>query len=504
MTIETRTLPDDAVLIVGAGLAGLFLALNLKNRRAIVLSPSPLGQSAASAWAQGGLAAALDPEDNPDLHAHDTIVAGAGLVDPVVAQILAREGPARVHDLLAMGVPFDKSSNGSLALSLEAAHSRPRVARVKGDLAGKAIMDALIAAVRGHDRINLIEGLRMESLLQGDDGAIGGVLTRDARGALVALAARETVLAVGGAGGLYQVTTNPGAAEGVALAVALKAHAAIADPEFVQFHPTAIDIGLDPAPLATEALRGDGAILVNADGAPFMTRYHAQGELAPRDVVARAIHSERESGRGALLDCTNAVGAHFPEHFPTVFGACMKAGIDPRSQPIPVAPAAHYHMGGVLTDMWGKTALPGLSAVGECASTGAHGANRLASNSLLEAVVFAHRIAQRLDADHPAQCAAPHAAPAPPLTPETRRSLREIMQSFVGVMRDREGLARACENIAALRATHGDANALISAHAIAKAALTREESRGGHFRSDFPAPREPAKRTFIHDLDATP
>ena len=307
------TLPDDTVLVIGAGLAGLFLALKLAPRRALVLSPSPLGERAASAWAQGGLAAALGPDDDPELHAQDTIAAGAGLVDPVVASLIAREGPARVLDLLALGVPFDTTPEGQLALSLEAAHSRPRVARVKGDLAGKAIMEALIGATRAATHIDVREGLAMNALLHDGHGRCGGALCLDADGNEVELRACETVLAVGGVGGLYRVTTNPVSAQGVALAAASRIGAVISDPEFVQFHPTAIDIARDPAPLATEALRGDGAFLVDRDGRRFMGDYDAAGDLAPRDIVARAIHSEITAGRGAFLDARAAVGDHFPD-----------------------------------------------------------------------------------------------------------------------------------------------------------------------------------------------
>jgi len=494
---ERIRLPDDTVLIVGAGLAGLFLALNLKPRRALVLSPSVLGEKSASAWAQGGLAAALAPDDDPELHALDTIAAGAGLVDPVVARLIARDGPSRVLDLLALGVPFDATPDGKLALSLEAAHSRPRVARVKGDLAGKAIMDALIGAARAAEHVEVREGLSMNALLVDAHGRVGGALCTDLNGEAVAIEAGETVLAVGGVGGLYRVTTNPVSAQGVALAAAHRAGALVADPEFVQFHPTAIDVGRDPAPLATEALRGEGAVLVNSDGSRFMNAYDAQADLAARDIVARAIHSEIGAGRGAFLDARTAVGAHFPEVFPTVFAACMAAGVDPRTMPIPVAPAAHYHMGGVATDLWGKASAPGLSAIGECASTGAHGANRLASNSLLEAMVFAHRVAARLrDAAHQAASSA-HAGRAPVVANDVLQDLRALMSADVGVVRDATGLHRACARIDDWIAMHGAANALVAARLLARAALTREESRGGHYRADFPGTAANAVRTFI-------
>lgn len=490
------------ILIVGAGLAGLFLALKLAPRKAIVLSPAPLGQASASAWAQGGLAAALAPDDDPDLHARDTVNAGAGLVDPVVAKLIAQEGPSRVLDLIALGVPFDRTENGELALSLEAAHSRPRVARVAGDLAGKAIMDSLIAAARAAAHIDVIEGASALALARDSNGRARGVLVRDSYGEHV-ISAAETVFATGGIGGLYAVTTNPKTAIGAGVAMAYEAGALMADPEFVQFHPTAIAIDRDPAPLATEALRGEGAKLVNANGEHFMERYHSAGELAPRDVVARAIHRERAYDRGAFLDARATVGDRFPDHFPTVFAACMAAGLDPRRDLIPVAPAAHYHMGGVVSDLWGKSTLDGLSVVGECASTGAHGANRLASNSLLEAVVFAQRIADRLrDSTAPHEAAADPPSAPPVLPAPVHSELRARMQADVGVDRDAQGLKRARAFIDKNLDQFGAAHALVAARLVVSAALTREESRGAHFRSDFPDASEPQRTFCAHAHDS--
>jgi len=497
---ETYTAPapagDARILIVGAGLAGLFLALRLAPRPCTIISPAPLGQAASSAWAQGGLAAALHPQDSPAQHAADTVVAGSGLVDPAIAQLIAEDGPVRVRDLIELGVPFDRTPDGQLALSLEAAHSHPRVARVAGDLAGKAIMGALTAAVKAASHIRIIEHARAVGLLQDDSGRIAGAILKDARGRISTFTSPETVMCTGGSGGLFRVTTNPPQARGDALAMAWSIGAVIADPEFVQFHPTAMDVGLDPSPLATEALRGEGAVLVGTDGAQFMTRYHQQAELAPRDEVARAIHTEISEGRNVFLDTRDALGDHIKDHFPTVFAACMAAGIDPRTETIPVAPAMHYHMGGILSDTWGRSSVNGLSICGECSSTGAHGANRLASNSLLEAVVMAARIADRLR-DETLKPAGESRGDLPADIPDDAlQTLRQHMATNCGVVRDAPGLRAVLTEIDKLENQHGPARTLIAARLIASAALTREESRGGHFRSDFPNTNQNPMRTF--------
>ena len=497
LTAEAGSGAQTDVLIVGAGLAGLFLALTLSPRKCTIVSPSPIGTAASSAWAQGGLAAALDPSDTPEAHARDTMIAGAGLVDETVAYLIASEGAARVMDLLELGVPFDRTPDGALALSLEAAHSRPRVARVAGDLAGKAIMDALTAAAKQTESITLIETAKAVGLLQDENHRVGGVVLRFTDGKIATHTACETVLCTGGTGGLFKVTTNPAGARGDALAMAFGVGALIADTEFVQFHPTALDVDRDPAPLATEALRGEGSILRNKDGSAFMSRYHKDAELAPRDEVARAIHAERLAGRGTFLDATTAVGAHFPEHFPTVFNACRLAGIDPRTTPMPIATAAHYHMGGIVSDFWGRSSLNGLSICGECASTGAHGANRLASNSLLEAVVFAHRISKRLrDADLDAPGTARASIPQD-LPYQVLQTLRQKMADDCAVVRTREGLSSLLSWLDDTQIRYGPARALIAAKLIVAPALAREESRGGHFREDFTSEQTPT-RSFIH------
>ncbi len=493
----------DGVLIVGAGLAGLSAALACAPRKALVLTSDALLKGCSSAWAQGGVAVAFAADDDPALHAEDTVAAGAGLVDRAMARLLTAEGPAAVRQLAALGAPFDRDADGGFAQSLEAAHSRARVARVKGDGAGRAIMEAVAASAMASPYVEIRTGVRVRALLQDADGRVRGVLAEQA-GRLTRILAPAVILATGGLGGLYAVTTNPTAVRGEGLALAALAGARIADPEFVQFHPTAIDIGADPAPLATEALRGEGARLIDAAGEPFMARYHAQAELAPRDIVARAIHRQLAEGRGAFLDCRQAVGAHFPDEFPYVFSACMGAGIDPRVQPIPVAPAAHYHMGGVWTDADGRTSLLGLFAAGECASTGVHGANRLASNSLLEAAVFGARAARAAMAETDPGTPALPAEPVPDLPHEALQTLRRAMSLDAGVLRDRAGLGRLLALIDDLKAAHGEALPLVAARLVASAALARHESRGGHYRADFPCMASPARRTLttLAEVDA--
>lgn len=485
----------DGVLVVGAGLAGLSAALAAAPRKALVLTGAPLAQGCSSAWAQGGMAAALGGDDAPDLHAADTIAAGAGLVDPAMAAILAQEGPAAVRRLAALGAPFDRKGDGDFATSLEAAHSRSRVARVKGDQAGRAIMDAVIAAALSSGHVQVRTGCRLRGLLRDAQGRIRGVLAEE-NGQLVEFVAPATILATGGVGGLYAVTTTPPELKGEGLALAALAGATIADPEFVQFHPTAIDIGRDPAPLATEALRGEGAKLIDGNGEAFMARYHPDAELAPRDVVARAIHAEREAGHGAFLDARTAVGAHFPDEFPAVFAACLSGGVDPRVQPIPVAPACHYHMGGIVTDADGRTSLAGLFAAGECASTGVHGANRLASNSLLEAAVFGARAGRAAAQEPDPGTRTERGQPAPDLPPKALAQLRLGMSRDAGVVRDAAGLARLIAEIDALQAAHGEALPLIAARLVAEAALARRDSLGAHFRVDGVAETSPT-RTFV-------
>ena len=480
------------VLIVGGGLAGLFCALKLAPRPVILLAPGGIGPAASSYWAQGGIAAAVAEADTPEIHAADTVKAGAGIVDPYVALSVALEARARIDDLAELGAPFDRNAQGILQPSQEAAHSHRRIVRVKGDAAGRAIMETLAQRVRETPSITVVEGVSAFALAL-RDGRACGVCGFDAEGRRHFFPADAIVLATGGIGHLYRVTTNPVDACGVGVAMAARAGARIADAEFVQFHPTAIDVGADPAPLATESLRGEGAFIIDKAGRRFLTALDPDAELAPRDIVARGVFASIARGDGAFLDARAAVGAAFPEKFPTVYASCVAAGLDPRTMPIPIAPAAHYHMGGVATDAFGRTTVPGLWAAGEVACTGLHGANRLASNSLLEAIVFGARVAADVAS------VAPTGGAHPELAPYSRgaeagaviEELRDAMAAHVGVLRDGAGLARALKTILRLQGQTIDSavqNMLTTALVIAAAAYARRESRGAHFRSDFPAP----------------
>ncbi|GAB4225636.1 MAG: L-aspartate oxidase [Methyloligellaceae bacterium] len=514
--------PVGDIVIIGSGLAGLFTALKLSPLPVTVISAEPLGHGTSSGWAQGGIAAAVSEGDSPQAHAADTIRAGAGLVEERIAHLLAREAAERIEDLLNYGVPFDRDLEGRLKLSREAAHSQRRIIRVKGDMAGAAIMAAITDAARKTPSIRIIEGYSAEALHVASEQvhAVSIRPTDAPRGAApFLLPAQAVVLASGGVGHLYAVTTNPAHARGDGIAMAARAGAVIADAEFVQFHPTALDIGRDPAPLASEALRGEGATLINSRGERFMPAVHPDAELAPRDIVARAVHEEIAAGRGAFLDCREAIGSRFPEAFPKIYEICKSAGIDPAKEPLPVAPAAHYHMGGVHTDANGRTSVNGLWACGEVASTGAHGANRLASNSLLETVVFGARIAadlkglfslQRMPERAPAPCegaaATPGSAGMKIAEGGDVTALRQLMSRHVGVVRDGQGLAQAVKTLAAMETEQDAPRSLqamaLAARFIAAAALVRRESRGAHYRRDHPEPREHyARRSFLRLKD---
>ncbi|MGJ0502320.1 MAG: L-aspartate oxidase [Methylocystis sp.] len=498
------------IIIVGGGLAGVFCALKLAPTPVAIFAPTPIGYSGSSFWAQGGIAAAVEEGDTPEKHADDTVAAGGGIVERDVALGMAREARARVEDLAVMGTPFDRSALGAFLPSQEAAHSRRRIVRVQGDVAGRAIMDTLAKEVARTPSIHIVEGYSAQEIVVRGGRAVG-VLARDSAGVIHETPCAALILATGGIGHLYRVTTNPLEARGIGVAMAARAGALIGDAEFVQFHPTAIDIDADPAPLATEALRGEGATIVDRDGRRFMRDVDPEGELAPRDIVARGVFASIAAGKGAFLDARSAIGAEFPTRFPTVYGSCMSAGIDPSRELIPIAPAAHYHMGGVWTDARGRSSVDGLWAVGEVASTGVHGANRLASNSLLEAIVFGARVAADVRATllPPVEGRRLQAERLEPI-PRDRdfaviEELRDLMSANVGVIRNGAGLAVAVRSIRRMISRTSDIearNMLTTGLLIAATAFQRRESRGAHFRSDFPQPASELARRSLTTLDA--
>lgn len=477
-----------SVVVIGGGLAGLMTALRLAPQPVVLLAKTPLGEGAASAWAQGGIAAAVGADDAPDLHAADTLEAADGLGDAAVAARIAAAAPQAIALLERYGVAFDRDRAGALALGLEAAHGRRRIVHVTGDGTGAAIMRALVAAVAATPSITVIEGLEARRLLV-DDRGVAGVLAAGQFSACL-LPTRRIVLATGGLGGLFGHTTNPLGAVGQGVALAARAGAALVDMEFVQFHPTALDVGLDPMPLVSEAVRGEGAVLVDETGARFMAgqdQGQRQAELASRDVVSRAVAAHIAAGHRTFLDARTALGERFAERFPLITARCRAAGIDPAGEPIPVRPAVHYHMGGIAVDGSGRSTLDGLWACGETAATGLHGANRLASNSLLDAVVMADTVARNLSGTDAGTLPVPRPVALPPASDVA--PLRALVSDTLGVVRDRAGLSSAVASLEE-QAFRGGATAdpALVALLIATAALRREESRGGHWRSDFPAP----------------
>lgn len=499
-----NVIETNGALILGGGVAGLFTALKLAPYPCVVLADEKPGISGSSAWAQGGIAASVGKGDSWQSHAADTVAAGAGLTDPAVAALVAQEAPARIADLLAFGAPFDRDADGSIAVAREAAHSASRIVHVKGDRAGAEVMAALAKNAFSTPSLRIIQGYHAIELAV-ENGRVVGVFARSWNGPqqrLILIRAAAVVMATGGLGALYAISTNPPESRGEGLGMAARAGAVIADPEFVQFHPTAIAVDKDPAPLATEALRGEGSILVDETGRRFMLAVHEKAELAPRDVVARAIHREIAAGHKVFLDCTKSVGTEFPHHFPTVYEACREAGIDPVSEPIPVAPAAHYHMGGIATNQHGRTSLEGLWAVGECACTGLHGANRLASNSLLEGLVFGARAAEDIQSHSAPQTA--HGSLPPPVhyaAPPVPRALREVMSRLVGLERTETGLTEALARIGQIERAGCYEPSLLNMTATARlvvvGALARRESRGGQTRTDYPQTASAGVRTYI-------
>lgn len=475
------------IIVVGSGIAGLWTALRAAPAPVLLVTAGAFGRESSSEWAQGGIAAALGEDDCPALHAEDTVAAGAGASDPDRALELAERVIGQVEALARLGVPFERRDDGCWALSREAAHGRSRVARIGGDRAGAVIVEHLVRAVRQADHVTVRPNSPVVDLLVDEGGGCGGVLVEAGGARLESLPARAVVLATGGIGGLYALSTNPSCSRGQGLAWAAGLGADIRNAEFVQFHPTALDVRRSPAPLATEALRGEGAWLVDRRGRRFMLGIDPRAELAPRDVVARAVHRQLQSGEGAYLDARRSVGEAFPMRFEAVFRACMAEGIDPRRQPVPVAPAAHYHMGGIAAGLDGRTGVDGLFAVGEVACTGVHGANRLASNSLAEALVMGGLAAEALRDSAMRPVLHHRPAPARPrLSSDALCRLRRAMSEHAGVERHARGLAALIELIDDIEGLEGAADELLVARRVAEAALARRGSLGAHWRVDDP------------------
>lgn len=492
------------IIVVGSGIAGLVAALRLSGRfRVTLVTKSEVAES-NTRWAQGGIAAAVFPDDSVAEHVADTMRAGAGLCDREAVEVLCSEGPARIKDLIHLGVPFDKRG-GELARGLEAAHSRPRVLHAQGDATGLSIEMTLVRALRNAD-VEVLEHT-FASDLSLHHGRVRGLRVIAESGEHRELEADAVVLASGGAGHLYLHTTNPAGATGDGIAMALRAGAHLADVEFYQFHPTALAV---PGTfLVSEAVRGEGAVLLDAYGHRFMEALHPDAELAPRDVVARgiAMQMETQGGQPVLLDATRLGAEFLARRFPSIDAACRERGLNWAEQPIPITPAAHYWMGGVRTDLWGRTSLPGLFAVGEVACTGVHGANRLASNSLLESLVFAWRCADLLQESPSAWSgAAPsrkidESTEVPPLSSglssrqillSERKQLQSLMWNMVGIERNGRDLRAALEQLNSWNVegvtlpSLETANLLELARVTTRAALARLESRGAHYRDDCP------------------
>ena len=498
--MTTTAIEAGCPVIIGAGLAGLTAAIELSPLPCVVLSAGAVSTGTSTGWAQGGVAAAVGPDDDPRLHAEDTIAAGAGLCDSAVVHAITAAAPEAIQWLSAQGAEFDRASDGALRLGLEGAHGRRRIVHAHGDRTGAELLETVVDAARRLPSVSLWDhSPALEILTRA--GRVVGVLVGTPKGP-VELRTDVVLLATGGIGGLFTATTNPLSSRGQGLALAHRAGAVLRDVEMVQFHPTALEVGIDPMPLVSEAVRGEGAILVNELG-----EWVLRDPLSARDVVSRAEWAQLQAGHRVFLDARTDPGERFAELFGSIYATARRAGLDPAKDLLPVRPAAHYHMGGVLVDLAGRASIEGLYAAGEVASTGLHGANRLASNSLLEAVVCGRWVAQHWRSAGIAGDSAPPAplgrswseawqqgAPDPVVT-----QVREVVTAGAGVLRDAAGLRAALSELEPLR--HHDAG--LVGCLLVEAALRREESRGGHTRLDFPETRMLAEHVLTLPDGAT-
>jgi len=509
----------DDVIVVGSGMGGLVCALSLAPRSVTLITKTPQLLGGSSLWAQGGIAAAVGPQDSPRAHAADTLSAGAGLSDPQRTRELTDEGAASLEWLEKEGIPFDRDLHGALALAREAAHQYPRVAHAGGDTTGQVLMRSLTDRVGEASAITVLEDTFAYDLVV-RKGHIQGLVAFSRNDGWVFHSARQVVLATGGIGMAWWHTTNPVEATGDGLAMAARAGAKLTNLEFVQFHPTALALESSNGarlPLLTEALRGAGAVLLDESGNRFMLSEHPSADLAPRDVVARAIQRKTRAGESVFLDLRPVLSGKHRDSFPQAIETARSAGFDPYMEPLPITPAAHYHMGGIEVDDVGRTSVDGLWACGEAATTGIHGANRLASNSLLEALVYARRVARELDNEDAGHDDYVAAIPAGPIVATTERlndmvdATRKIMSRYVGILRNGSDLDSAYDRLSVIGRQIGELirgvdaesppapdtikrwaearNLVLVARLVTFAALRREESRGAHYRDDYPLPR---------------